>query len=41
MAESFEGIKNKTHGNWKRIYRVPVSAGFVGYEFVEWVKNKK
>ena len=29
MAESFEGIKNKTHGNWKRIYRVPVSAGFV------------
>ena len=29
MAEALEGIKNKTHGNWERIYRKPVAAGFV------------
>jgi hypothetical protein len=29
MAEALEGIKNKTYGNWERVYRKPVSAGFV------------
>ena len=29
MAEVLEHIKNQTHGNWERVYRRPVSAGFV------------
>ena len=29
MAEMLGHIKNQTHGNWKRIYRAPVAAGFV------------
>jgi len=29
MAEALEGIRNQTHGNWERIYRKPVAAGFV------------
>lgn len=29
MAESICGMRNQTHGNWKRIRREPVSAGFV------------
>lgn len=29
MAEALEGIKNQTHGNWERVYRIPLSAGFV------------
>jgi len=29
MAEVLEGIKNHTHGNWKRVWRKPISAGFV------------
>jgi hypothetical protein len=29
MAESLEGIKDKTFDNWKRIYRQPIAAGFV------------
>lgn len=33
MAEMIGRIKNQTHGNWKRIQRTPVSAGFVGPNF--------
>lgn len=29
FAEVVAGIRNQTHGNWKRIRRKPVSAGFV------------
>ena len=29
MMESLSGIKNSTWGNWERVYREPVSAGFV------------
>lgn len=29
MAEAIYALKNKSHGAWKRIYRKPVSAGFV------------
>jgi len=29
MAEALDGIRDQTHGNWRRIFRVPVSAGFV------------
>lgn len=30
MAEVLGYIKNQTHGNWHRVYREPISAGFVG-----------
>ena len=29
MAEVLSGIKNHTHGDWSRVRRVPISAGFV------------
>ena len=29
MAEVLGCIKNHTHGNWKRVFREPISAGFV------------
>lgn len=29
MAEMLERIKNHTHGNWRRVFRQPISAGFV------------
>ena len=29
MAEVLSGIRNQTHGDWRRIHREPVSAGFV------------
>ncbi len=29
MAEILNRIKNQTHGNWKRVRRRPISAGFV------------
>jgi len=29
MAESIYAIRDKSHGDWKRIRREPVSAGFV------------
>jgi len=29
FAEVVAGIRNQTHGNWRRIRRKPVSAGFV------------
>lgn len=29
MAEVLSRIKNQTHGNWERIWRYPISAGFV------------
>lgn len=29
MAEQLKRIKNQTHGNWKRVSRIPISAGFV------------
>lgn len=29
MAEMLARIKNQTHGNWRRVTRTPVSAGFV------------
>jgi hypothetical protein len=28
MMESLESIKNQTCGNWDRIFRLPISAGF-------------
>jgi cold shock CspA family protein len=33
MAEVLNHIKNQTHGNWMRIRRKPVSAGFVNEKF--------
>jgi len=32
MAEALEGIKNGTHGDWERVYRRPISAGYVDIE---------
>jgi len=29
MAEVLGRIKDQTHGNWKRVRRVPIAAGFV------------
>ena len=29
MAEVLDRIKNHTHGDWKRVMRTPISAGFV------------
>jgi len=29
MAEALAMMKNQTHGNWQRVFREPVSAGFV------------
>ena len=29
MAEVLNRIKNHTYGNWKRVRRTPISAGFV------------
>ena len=29
MAEAMQRLKNQTWGNWKRLTRIPVSAGFV------------
>jgi hypothetical protein len=29
MAEAIYGLRNQTHGEWRRIRRTPVSAGFV------------
>ncbi len=29
MAEALYGIRNQTHGDWRRVRRKPVSAGFV------------
>lgn len=29
MAEMLGRIKNQTHGNWHRVRRMPVAAGFV------------
>ena len=29
MAEALGRIKDQTHSNWKRVFRKPVSAGFV------------
>lgn len=29
MAEALGGIRDQSWGNWKRVYRLPVSAGFV------------
>lgn len=29
MAEVLEHIKDQTHGNWHRVFRKPVAAGFV------------
>lgn len=31
MAEALGGIKNKTHGSWRRVRRTPISAGFVTF----------
>ena len=31
MAEVLWHIKDQTHGNWKRIPRMPISAGFVDH----------
>lgn len=28
FAETFERVRNQSHGDWKRVERVPVSAGF-------------
>lgn len=29
MAEALSGIKDSTRGAWSRVFRVPISAGFV------------
>jgi len=29
MAEMLEHIRNQMHGDWKRVFREPVAAGFV------------
>jgi hypothetical protein len=29
MAESISRMKNQSHGNWKRLTRTPISAGFI------------
>ena len=29
MAEAIKSIKNQTTGGWRRVYRKPISAGFV------------
>jgi len=29
MAEALSSIKNQTHGDWHRVMRTPISAGFV------------
>ena len=29
MAEAIQGIRNQSFGNWERIYRKPISAGFI------------
>lgn len=29
MMEVLEGVKNQTHGKWERIFRKPISAGFI------------
>ena len=29
MMEVLRGIKNQTHGSWKRVLRQPIAAGFV------------
>lgn len=35
MAEVLCRIRNKTYGDWKRIDRVPVSAGFVARKLLQ------
>ena len=32
MAEGLEGFRNQTYGNWERLYRKPISAGFIMLE---------
>jgi hypothetical protein len=32
MAEALERVKNQTRGNWRRVFRKPISAGFVDSE---------
>lgn len=34
MAEVLSRIKNQTHGDWRRIHRLPISAGFVTSDLV-------
>lgn len=34
MAEVLVGIKNQTTGDWRRIHRTPVSAGFISKDGV-------
>jgi len=29
MAEALDRIRNQTHGNWRRVFRDPISAGFI------------
>ncbi|MGZ8924601.1 MAG: hypothetical protein ACXW2E_01830 [Nitrososphaeraceae archaeon] len=29
FAENVDSIRNQTYGNWERIFRQPISAGFV------------
>jgi hypothetical protein len=29
MAEAIRGVKNQLHGNWYRVKRTPISAGFI------------
>jgi hypothetical protein len=32
MAESLMRIKNKTHGDWHRVHRTPIAAGFISQD---------
>lgn len=29
MAESIKRMKNQNHGDWRRVIRIPISAGFI------------
>ena len=33
FTETLRDMRDKTHGNWSRIYRNPISAGFVNNRF--------
>lgn len=34
MAEVLPHIKNQTYGRWERVYRKPISAGFVDQNWI-------
>lgn len=40
MAEVLGRIKNQTHGNWRRVFREPVSAGFMDQDGICYGKSE-